>query len=61
MSGEKGKEGFLSVLNDQNSLLHKVMTYGVAVVMLIVCFVIARTSQEISAAMGTVLLLFRGV
>ena len=58
MSGEKGKEGFLSVLNDQNSLLHKVMTYGVAVVMLIVCFVIARTSQEISAAMGTVLLLF---
>lgn len=58
MSTTNEKRSFWSVLMDQNSLPHKLATYGVAVVLLAVCFGISVTSAELNPALGTLLLAF---
>ena len=43
---------------DQDSTLHKLMTYGVAAVLFIVCAVLSATAEEPNPAWGTILLAF---
>lgn len=52
------KKGVWSTIMDQESLIHKLLTYGVAVAMLVVCMIIAKNSAEIAPALGTVILVF---
>ena len=43
---------------DQESLLHKLLTYGVALVLIVVCFIISSSSEEINPATGTIIVVF---
>lgn len=58
MDTESEKRGFFSAVWDQDSLMHKIATYGVALVLMAVCFIISRTSAELNPALGTLLLVF---
>lgn len=58
MSKTDQKKGVWSTIMDQESLIHKLLTYGVAVAMLVVCMIIAKNSAEIAPALGTVILVF---
>lgn len=58
MEAANKKPGFFSQLMDRESLLHKIATYGVAIVLLGVCLYISRTAEELSPSLGTLLLGF---
>ena len=52
------KKSFLSELLDQDTLIHKLLTYGVALALLVVCVVVSRSVEEVLPALGTVILVF---
>jgi len=55
--GTKNVSGFKKVF-DQDSGLHKLLTYGVAALLLVLCAFLSGSSEEPNPAWGTIILAF---
>ena len=45
-------------IKNPDSLLHKLLTYGVAMVLIVVCFIISVNSEELEPSYGTIVVVF---
>lgn len=49
---------FIETVTDKDSVLHKLLTYGVAIVLILICYFIGKNSSEINPAYGTIIVVF---
>ena len=55
---EKKKTGFFATLSDHDTLLHKIMTYGVAIVLIALCIFLTPGGDALNPAWGWLIIIF---